>query len=252
MLDSEYNKKVNEMKLKGFSKKTIKTYIFYFEKYKQSNLTRDEFIINMINKNYSENSIRLASAAIKYFIGGNNVLVPKKKKQLPEILSKEEINKMINTLTNLKHRLVIILLYSAGLRVSELINLKVKNINLIDNTIRIINGKGGKDRITILSKKAKIELKKYNLNSVYVFEHNKKKYSEKSILEIIKNAGRKANIKKNVYPHLLRHSFATHLLENGTDIRYIQVLLGHSSVRTTQIYTNVANNSIKKIKSPFD
>jgi len=255
-IDNNFIKeKINEMKLKGFSKKTIKTYVYYYEKYKKSCLSRDKFILRMIEKDYSTNTIRLASAAIQFFQGyksGIKVYLPKKEKKLPIVLTKKEITKMINSLNNLKHRLVIALLYSSGLRLSEIINLKVEDINFIDNTIHIKNSKNKKDRITILAKKTKAMLKKYNMGKRYVFENKDKKYSPKSVYEIVKKAGKSAGIKKEVTPHTLRHSFATHLLENGVDIRYIQKLLGHSKLSTTQIYAHVANNDIKNIKSPLD
>lgn len=244
--------KINEMKMKGFSKKTINLYVFYYKKFKSTKLSRDNFILDMINKNYATNSIRLASAAIKYFTGNSSkIQLPKKRKRLPIVLSKIEIIKIINSTNNMKHRLIISILYSSGLRVSELINLKPNDINLIDNTIQIKNSKGKKDRITILSKKVKSMLNKYETGK-YVFMGRNGKYTSRSVLEIVKIASNKANINKNVTPHTLRHSFATHLLENGMDIRYIQKLLGHSRIETTQIYTHVAKNEYLKIKSPFD
>jgi len=197
--------------------------------------------------------VRLASAAIKFFTGDDTkVFIPKRRKRLPIVLSKTEINKLINSIYNIKHRLVISLLYSAGLRVSELINLKNSDINFVDNTIHIKNAKGGKDRLTILSKKVKSLLKNYKTGNIYVFESRNKKYSSRSISEVITVASLKAKINKNVTPHTLRHSFATHLLENGADIRHIQRLLGHSRLETTSIYTYVAKKDFLKIKSPLD
>jgi integrase/recombinase XerD len=245
--------KIDEMKLKGFSRQTIKAYTYNYKKFKESKLSRDDYILSLIEKGFASNTSRLASASIQFFEGKQiNQFIPKKNKRLPIVLSKYEINKMIYSLNNIKHRLVISLLYSSGLRLSELINLKTNHINMIDNTILIKSGKGKKDRITLLSKKVKSMLKQYKSGNKYLFETNNKKYSKRSIQEIIKKSSKLANIKQKVTPHILRHSFATHLLEKGTDIRYIQKLLGHSSLRTTQIYTHVAKNNIKKIKSPFD
>jgi integrase/recombinase XerD len=193
-----------------------------------------------------------ASTAIQFFTEDQSkVNIPKKEKKLPHVLSKKEINDMISSLTNIKHRLVISLLYSSGMRLSELINLKHTDINFIRNTIHVRQAKGKKDRITLLSKKVKKMLKETHFGTVYVFENNGKKYSSKSIYEIVKKAAKQANITTNVYPHILRHSFATHLLESGTDIRYIQKLLGHARIETTSIYTYVAHDHLK-IKSPFD
>ncbi|MFC2135461.1 tyrosine-type recombinase/integrase [Bacteroidota bacterium] len=245
--------KKREMTMKGFSKKTIEVYTYHYLKFKYSGLSREDYIFSLIENGFATNSIRLASAAIKFFTGDNaKIFIPKKKKRLPVVLSKFEINKMINSLNNIKHRLVISLLYSSGLRVSELINLKNLDINFVDNTIHLKDAKGGKDRMTILSKKVKSQLKKYNSGEKYVFESKGIKYSIKSIQEIVKNAAKSAGVKNNVTPHTLRHSFATHLLENGTDIRYIQKLLGHSRLETTSIYTYVAKDSCLKIKSPLD
>ncbi|MBC8495071.1 tyrosine-type recombinase/integrase [archaeon] len=245
--------KEKEMLMKGFSRKTIKAYTYHYIKFIESGLSRDDFVFSLIKKGFATNSIRLASAAIKFFTGDNaKVFIPKKKKKLPVVLSKFEISKMISALDNVKHRLVISLLYSAGLRVSELINLKNSDINLFDNTIHIKDAKGGKDRLTILSKKVKSVLKNYQTGNKYVFESGNKKYSQRSISEIISKAAIKSKLNKNVTPHSLRHSFATHLLENGTDIRYIQKLLGHSRLETTAIYTYVAKNNCLKIKSPLD
>ena len=245
--------KKKEMIMKGFSKRTIKAYTFHYLKFKYTGLSRENYIFSLIEKGFASNSVRLVSAAIKFFTGDNaKVFIPKKRKRLPVVLSKTEITKMINSLNNIKHRLVISLIYSSGLRVSELINLKSSDINLVDKIIHIKNAKGGKDRMTILSKKVKSELKKYEPGEIYVFESRSKKYSYRSVLEIVKKAAFKAKIGKNVTPHTLRHSFATHLLEKGTDIRYIQKLLGHSRLETTSIYTYVAKDGCLRIKSPLD
>ncbi len=245
--------KIKEMKLKGFSRNTIQNYVYHYSKFRSSGLSRDDYILSLIEKDYASNTVRLTSAAIQFFTGfKNEVFIPKKDKRLPVVLSKSDINKMINVLNNVKHRLVVALLYSSGLRLSELINLKFSDINMIDNTIHVKMAKGKKDRLTILSKKTKSILRKYVSGENYLFELNGKKYSNKSVQEIVARAAKLAGIKKRVTPHTLRHSFATHLLEAGVDIRHIQKLLGHSRLQTTQIYTNVANSDLKKIKSPYD
>ncbi len=222
-------------------------------KYKKSSMGVEEYLISLIKDGKSTNTVRLASAAIRFFTNDMvSVNIPKRRKRLPITLSKKEVNKMITSLDNIKHRIVISLLYSSGLRVSELVNLKNSDINFINNTIHVKNAKGGKDRITLLSKKIKSQLKKYKKGEKYVFEFKNKKYSQKSILEIVKKAALKAKINKNVTPHTLRHSFATHLLESGTDIRFIQKLLGHARLETTSIYTHVAKSEFLRIKSPLD
>lgn len=252
-VDNKINIKVREMKLKGFSRQTIRSYVFHYSKFKASGLPRDDYILSLIEKGFASSSVRLASSAIQFFTGfRNKVFIPKKEMRLPVVLSKHEIIKMINSLNNMKHRLVVALLYSSGLRLSELVNLRFSDINMIDNTIHIRNAKGKKDRITVLSKKTKAMIKKYLPGENYLFELNGKKYSFKSVQEVVRKAAKLAGIKKRVTPHTLRHSFATHLLEDGVDIRYIQKLLGHSRLQTTQIYTHVAKSDLKRIKSPFD
>lgn len=185
----------------------------------------------------------------------HSIIAPKKKKQLPKVLTKNEIKILLENIKNQKHKVIIITLYSAGLRLSEVVNLKREHINFENNTILVKQGKGKKDRITILSKKLKNKLSNYlsqnNFITYYLFESQRgKKYDKHTIQKILEKASE--NMNQKVTPHMLRHSFATHLLESGTDIRYIQSLLGHSKLETTQIYTKVASNKIQHIKSPFD
>ena len=178
----------------------------------------------------------------------------KKESKIPEILNKEEIRKIIDSIKNLKHKLMIQLIYSAGLRVSELISLRTKDIDIERNVIYIRQGKGAKDRISLFPESIKKDFLKYLLQCSpknYLFESNRqKKYSSKSVEKIVEKASKELG--KKIRPHTLRHSFATHLLEQGIDIRKIQKLLGHKNLRTTQIYTHVANTDIKNIKSPLD
>ncbi len=245
--------KRREMMMQGYSPRTIRAYIFHYSRFKESGVSRSDYIFSLIEKGYASNTVRLASAAIKFFTGDlSEVLIPKRRKRLPIVLSKPEINRMVISLDNIKHRLVISLLYSAGLRLSELVNLKNADINTVDNTIHVKSGKGDKDRLTILSSKVKRLLKSYSAGHIYVFEHRGKKYSPRTVSGIVSRAASRAGINKRVTPHTLRHSFATHLLESGTDIRYIQKLLGHSCLETTSIYTHVARKDFLKVKSPFD
>jgi len=162
---------------------------------------------------------------------------------------------VISSIKNLKHKLIISLAYGAGLRVSEVVNLKIKDINLDELTIHLKNAKGKKDRITIFSEKIKNDLQNLiagkNLND-YLFESERGgKLTERTVQKVFENALRGAGIKKDATFHSLRHSFATHLLENGVDVRYVQELLGHANIRTTQVYTKVTNPKLKNIKSPL-
>ena len=160
---------------------------------------------------------------------------------------------MISNTPNLKHKCIISLLYSAGLRRSELINLKIADIDSSRMVLNIKQGKRKKDRITLLGASVLEDLRAYHRKfrpKNYLFEGvHGSPYSATSIQKVIKRAARKSNVKKTVTSHMLRHSFATHLLEAGTDLRYVQVLLGHNSTRTTEIYTHVAVNNIKAIKT---
>jgi integrase/recombinase XerD len=265
----DYIKQIeNECKLKGFSTQTISTYCFWVNKYlefiaKNSLNTDNESVrCYLLSMNSSTNTNRLAHASISFFFkyilkkSFTTLEVPSKKKpkQLPKVLSKKEILQMIDSTENFKHKLVIQLLYSSGLRLNELINLKRSDIDIQRNLINVRQGKGKKDRITLLSNKLKIDLltyySNYSIASNYIFTGRDGKYTKKSVQKILGNAGKL--IKKRVTPHMLRHSFATHLLEQGIDIRYIQKLLGHSNLETTQIYLYVSNKELTKIKSPLD
>jgi len=255
-----------ECKLKGYSQKTIKSYLHYIKKFLASNKTPREYLLTLIEKNKSDETVRSAGFAVKFYLktikGGssdvenllNDLPNVKREKKLPVILSKEEIEQLILATKNINHRLIIQIGYSAGLRISEIINLKWENIDFHRNLIHIKRAKGKKDRIVMLSQKVKDALQTLSQNkSGYVFITNRgSKYTQRTIQKIIENATKNAGIKKKITPHTLRHSFATHLLEQGTDIRYIRDLLGHSDISTTLIYTKVSNKDLSKIKSPLD
>jgi len=184
-------------------------------------------------------------------------LYPKRKAHvLPEYLSKAEIKRMLEVENNIKHTCIIELLYSGGLRLNELLNLKIGDIDSSAMIIHIRNGKGRKDRKVMLSKVLLNHLRQYYKTwnpTEFLFEgQSGGQYSERSVQAVVRDTARKAAIRKPVSPHTLRHSFATHLLENGTDIRFIQELLGHQSVKTTEIYTHIVDISKSKIKSPLD
>jgi site-specific recombinase XerD len=258
----------DECKLRGFSRQTLKAYSYWIAKYldfiikNRFNLGNSSVRYYFLSLDLSVNSSRLCYAALRFFFANilnrpfttDEIPIKKKEKTLPKVLSKQQIKLILNETKNLKHKLVIEVLYSTGLRLQELINLKRADIDFDNNTLFVRKGKGKKDRLTIISENIKLDLLKYysqyEFKTNYVFEGRKGKYSKKSVQLILHNTSKK--LKFRIHPHMLRHSFATHLLEQGTDIRIIQKLLGHSDLNTTEIYTRVANKNLKKIKNPLD
>ncbi len=262
-----------ELKLINYSNKTIKSYYECNKKFlefikKEPNIVSNEdikkFLFYLIEKKkVGMSTINIYINALKFYY--NNVLEkdfmykikrPKKEKKLPVVHSLEQIKKIIKAPINLKHRLILMLVYSAGTRVSETAKIKIQNLN-IERKLLYIDGKGRKQRISLLSD-IFIDIYKIYMDlykpKFWLFEgQNKNKHlSVRSIQKIFENAKGKAGITGRGGIHTLRHSFSTHLLENGIDVRYIQELLGHSNIRTTMIYTHVTNKEIKKIKSPLD
>jgi site-specific recombinase XerD len=208
--------------------------------------------------------MNLAISAIKFFfreIMGNKDITgrhrPRQDKRLPMVLSKDEINKILAMENNPKHLLLLMLVYSSGLRVSEVVSLKMENFDISRKVIYVKQGKGRKDRCTILSEKAASLISGYCgffgiKDWLFPGQPPTSHLSIRSAQHIFDKAVYRAGISKNISIHGLRHTFATHLLENGTDIRYIQALLGHSSIRTTERYTHIAKGNILNIKSPLD
>jgi len=257
-----------ELKLRGLSPLTVRNYSFFVDKFlKKTNKPTEElnqedvrnYLASMF-EDKSKNTIMLAAAALKFFFTEilkkevGNIKMPKKEKKLPEVLTKSEVSKLLNSAETRKSRLILSLLYSSGLRVSELVNLKPSDISFSENIGWVRGGKGSKDRMFTLSPNLASELSDYlkkKENTKYLFSQNEP-LTTRNIQKIVKNLRDRADIKKKVTPHTLRHSFATHLLESGTDIRMIQALLGHSSLSTTQIYTHISSEQIKKIQNPFD
>jgi len=181
---------------------------------------------------------------------------PRREKFLPEVLSEEEVKAIIGSILNLKHKCMIMTAYSAGLRVGELLNLRPVDIDSKRMLIRVFQGKGRKDRVTLLSEKLLELLRKYYRQyhpHDYLFQGiSGGRYSERSIQLVLKRACKDVGIKKHVTMHTLRHSFATHLLEHNTDLRYIQELLGHTNPKTTEIYTHITTKGLDQLKSPLD
>jgi integrase/recombinase XerD len=266
---------LNELNLRRYSKNTHRAYISAFKEfmkfYSNKHLTDlsdkdvNNYITHLVEKlNVSPATQKQAINSIKFYY--EKVLKrpvihelykrPRNEKKLPVILSEKEVAIILRVLKNLKHRTILTVIYSAGLRLSELINLKITDIDKSRGLIRVEQSKGKKDRYTLLSLKLLKLLDTYleiYRPVKYLFEgKDGGKYSGRSVQNIYKQAAPQAGIKKHTSTHSLRHSFATHLLENGTDLRYIQELLGHSSSKTTEIYTHVSNKSIGKIKSPLD
>lgn len=264
-----------KLSIKGYSPSTKKTYLSQFKSFLQfhqdthpADLGEQEikdYILNVIEKrSLSRSTQNQAINAIKFYF--EKVLHqerkiyslerPLKEKRLPQVLNQEEVLSIFNQITNLKHKVMLMLIYAAGLRRSELLNLRTGDIDMHRCAVFIRGGKGKKDRQSILSKTLLPYLTDYLLRyhpSFWLFEGSPGvPYSASSLQKILGKAVAKAGIRKDVKLHSLRHSFATHMLESGVSTRYIQVLLGHESSKTTEIYTHVANFGIDRITSPLD
>jgi integrase/recombinase XerD len=275
--NSPYARELKEFKqeliIAGYSEKTLKMYLIYvrevlnFIAKDPKTITERDLIGYLAEKKErgcSNATIALIHAAMKYFFKKylksnivDDIKTPKKSKSLPKILSKNEIKELFKATRFGRNRLMLQFMYGSGCRVSEVVKIKVEDINLKERTAMIRSGKGNKDRLIILSKEwikgLKKYLKKKKIKSEFVFsKKNGKNLSTDTVQRIVRESAKKAGINKHVTPHCLRHSYATHLLEAGTNIRYIQSLLGHSSLNTTQIYTNVASEQLKKVESPLD
>jgi integrase/recombinase XerD len=259
----------------GYSKSTIENYNIQFESFLQwlypktvSEFQYDDvhhYLLYLINTRGASLSLQnQAINAIKFYNEKVNrqertiyyIDRPRKALTLPTVLSEEEVSSLIESTKNLKHRFIIFLLYSSGLRISELLGLRKNDIDIQRELIHIRAGKGKKDRVTVLSAVAHQTLMEYLHDyrpQDYVIENPAGgPYSARSVNQMLKRNAHAAGIEKNVSAHVLRHSFATHLLENGTDLRYIQTLLGHESSRTTERYTHVTSKAFGRIVSPLD
>jgi site-specific recombinase XerD len=268
----EFVRKLKELR---YSKKTIETYTGMFEEFINyyNTITIEQIDEKMIiaflqylvidrkvSISYQNQSINSIKFYYEQVLGGKRKFYflerPRKEKKLPTVLNEAEITKAINTVTNIKHKAIIMITYSGGLRISETLDLKIKDIDSKRMQIFVRNAKGGKDRYTLLSKKVLPVLREYVMKykpKEWLFEGLPgQQYSESSVGMIVKKAFRDAGIKKKASTHTLRHCFATHLLENGTDIRYIQALLGHESSKTTEIYTHITTKGFDQIVNPLD
>ncbi|MDR2924540.1 MAG: site-specific integrase [Azoarcus sp.] len=267
---------VQWLRSKRYSRNTVKAYadaVVVFLRFVSGKALReiDNRDVVRFNNDYvlkrklSESYQNQAVSAIKLFfktlenrrLEVAKVHRPRHAKTLPAVLSKEEVKLILEAHGNIKHRAMLSLIYACGLRRSELLNLKPSDVDSRRHILIIRQAKGKKDRITPISEKLIEMLREYykaHRPQGWLFEGQTdgEKYSEKSLENVLKQAVQKAGIRKPVSLHWLRHSYATHLLESGTDLRYIQELLGHKSSKTTEIYTHVSTRSIQNVVSPFD
>ena len=269
--DNTFDTLARELRVRNYSPRTIESYIYYNRELlrfcqkdpREVNSSDIKDYLDFLCKEHSPSTVSVAYNAIRYYYKEIwqrslflNIKHPKKNKYVPVVLSKEEVMRMLKVIENKKHHCIISLLYGTGVRVSELTHIKMCDIDFDRTMLRVFQGKGNKDRMVILPGKLLPVLKKQErLKKAddYLFTNGRgERLTEASIQKIVALTALKAGVRKNVSPHTMRHSFATHLLENGVDIRYIQELLGHAKLQTTQIYTKVAVKNLQQITSPLD
>ncbi|MCA9364824.1 MAG: tyrosine-type recombinase/integrase [Candidatus Moranbacteria bacterium] len=270
-MQTEIDKAERELKIKNYSSKTIKSYLYGLREYfsfKGSDFAKLDqedirnFLLHCEKRSISPQSRNLFLNAIKFYYRNvlkNNQKIEiqsvKKPKSLPTVLSRSEINRILESLKNAKHKLLLSLAYGAGLRVSEVVSLKVQDFDFEELAVHIKQAKGQKYRISVMPGSLTDSLKNLTAgktgNDLVFASERGGKLTTRTAQKVFENALTDSGVKKDATFHSLRHSFATHLLENGTDVRYVQELLGHSNIRTTQIYTQVTNPKLKNIKSPF-
>ena len=260
---------LEKLELKKYAPNTARIYISCFEAFMRfyqdvplDNIDETDirnYLLSLVRNGSSDSYINQAINSIKFYYeivrGMPNrfysIERPRRSKKLPEVLSALEVQNLMAEISNIKHKCIVGLLYSSGLRRSEVLALRPEDIDSKRMLVKVNQGKGKKDRYTILSATLLKELRDYYKRyqpKTFLFESpNGQSYSPTSVVKIVSRAALKAGIKRRVTPHMLRHSFATHLLDKGTDLRKIQVLLGHNSSKTTEIYTHVAENSFKGI-----
>ena len=263
-----------ELLIRKYSKRTIKAYIrinrdflLFSGKGPEEIENKDikEYLYYAVNqKKVAASTLNIIINALKFYYGEVlkkdfifEIKRPKKDRKLPVVLSREEVKRILDVTTNIKHKAILMFMYSGGLRVGEVIRLKPKDIDSERGLIHIKGSKGRKDRYTILAQNVKVVLREYYAQykpKKWLFEGAKpgKHISIRTVQAIFKHACAKAGIKKDVSAHSLRHSFATHLLESGVDLRYIQEILGHKSSKTTEVYTHVSKANLTSIKNPLD
>lgn len=264
-----------KLELRRMSPSTFRTYGVYFKQFLAAHPNTDpkditaeqikKHIVHVVKKHdYATKTQGQIVNAVKFYyeqvlgLQKEKYWIPRPRKEfkLPTVASEEEVVRMLVAAGNIKHQCIIGMLYSSGVRRGELINLRIADIDIDRKQVFVRGGKGKKDRTTILSDRMVVALQKYIAEwhpNYWLFEGaDRKPYSGTSIGLVVKNAAKKAGIRKNITPHVLRHSFATHLMERGTDTRYIQELLGHSNIKTTAIYAHVSKKNLAKIKSPLD
>jgi integrase/recombinase XerD len=266
---------IDLLEQKRYSESTKSVYTSYFADFMRHFISKDllsiskdeinEYILQLIRVNdisYSQQNQRIN--AIKFYYekvmgllkDTYNVERPRGEKKLPDVLSKEEVKAILLHTENIKHKTILAMIYSCGFRRSEIINLLITDLDSKRMLIKVRGAKGKKDRYVQMAPSLIPLLKAYFKEfkpQMYLFNgQNKLQYSGSSIAKFLQKIAIKAGVKKRVYPHILRHSFATHHLEQGTDLRYIQEWLGHASSRTTEIYTHVSENSFRKFKNPLD
>jgi integrase/recombinase XerD len=268
----EYISKLKEL---HNSENTLRVYSSAFEQfcnyYKDhplENISQEQITKYMqhlvVDRKVSSSYHNQAINAIKFYyervLNGDRKIYlldrPRKEQKLPVVLNQEEVKQLLKCIDNIKHRALVMLVYSSGLRLSEIVGLKIKDLDSVQMQIRVQQGKGKKDRVTILSERVLEILRRYFQQyqpKEWLFEGaDGGQYSKRSAQQIVKDAARKAGIKKKISIHTLRHSFGTHLLESGTNLRYIQSLLGHESIKTTEIYTHITLKGFDQLRSPMD
>ena len=262
---------IEECKLRNYSQKTIEIYLRYNQEFltfthkKPQEITREDirsYLLHCIEKQQSSSTINLAHNALNFYyctiLGRKfqDISFQKREQKVRSIPTKEEIQKMIYVTSNLKHKILIGLLYASGIRRSEAIKIQIADIDFDRKLLLIRQGKGAKYRYTILSGIIIHQIKEYFKNTIqhnsYLFSTPNGHITARTVEAIIHNAKHNAKITKHLSPHSLRHSFATHLMENGTKIEYIQQMLGHKDIRTTRIYQHISTSHLENIKSPHD
>jgi len=243
-----------ELKLRKHSPRTCKNYSFIINTFLGSSQTPREFLLHYAER--SRSRVRGIYFALQFFYEtvlhqkfSEDIPLAKNKPKLPVVLNKEEIKAILETITNLKHKLALSLLYYSGLRLSEVIHLQWEDLDWGRKIIHLKTAKGEKERIVFFHEALMKPLREYGIDKRGLILRSERGglYTGRTIEQIVKQSCKKAGITKRVTPHTFRHSFATHLLEAGADIRHIQKLLGHANLQTTQIYTHVANRDIKRL-----